>query len=89
MLSLAEIRKRITLSFNEDYNFIYNSCPAEVATKWELVELALDQLNEKERLLIELFYFQGYRDKDLLNHEWIGYSSIDSIKTQRYKCIGS
>jgi len=60
---------------------------SKLPPSWELVEMALDQISDRERQLIELSYFQGYKDKELIDHHQIDYSTIDSIKTQRYKCI--
>lgn len=55
--------------------------------RWDLVKKALDLLNPTERKLIDLFYFSGYKDKEILASNLMDYTSVDSIKSQRYKCI--
>lgn len=55
--------------------------------RWDLVKKAMDLLNPTERKLIDLFYLSGYKDKEILESNLMDYSSVDSIKTQRYKCI--
>jgi len=55
--------------------------------RWDLVKNALNLLNPTERRLIDLFYISGYRDKEILEQNLTDYTSIDSIKTQRYKSI--
>lgn len=63
------------------------SSQSEYSPQWELVEMGMIRLKERERKLIELTFFEGYKDKELLELNLVDYSSIDSIKSQRYKCI--
>lgn len=55
--------------------------------RWDLVKKAIDLLNPTERKIIDLFYLSGYKDKEILELNLLDYRSVDSIKTQRYKCI--
>lgn len=52
-----------------------------------LVEKQIRLLRPPERELIELTYFTGMSDKEIYENDLTIYSSIDSIKTQRYKII--
>ncbi len=53
----------------------------------EIVEIMLAHLNKKERYLIELFYYHGYSDKQILEKKLTDYSSKDVIKTLRCNAI--
>lgn len=94
MIKVAKYRATYYYRRNGRYNKLPHDIadvqePIETkyAPKWELIEQALLQLSDRERKLIELTFFEGYKDKEILDQKLVDYSTIDSIKTQRYKCI--
>lgn len=53
----------------------------------EIINIMLAHLTDEERLLIELFYFFNYSDKEVIEKELTHYKSKDVIKSLRYKAI--
>ena len=55
--------------------------------KWDLILTALQKLEPKYRRLIELTYIEGFSDREIKERQLSLFSTVDSIKTQRYKSI--
>lgn len=53
----------------------------------EFVQIMLAHLTKEERLLIELFYFEGYSDKQTIEMQVTHYKSKNVIKTLRNKAV--
>lgn len=53
----------------------------------EMINIMLSHLTDEERLLIELFYFFNYSDKEVIEKELTHYKSKDVIKSLRCKAI--
>jgi len=49
------------------------------------LDLILNKLSEKCRRIFELFYFRKVKMEDIARE--LNYSSVNSAKTQKYKCI--
>ena len=74
-----EWRDTLILS-NEDFNYDF-----EKEKKLTLIEKVLDSISEKCKSIFQLFYFQNKSMKSIA--EELNYSSVNSAKTQKYKCI--
>jgi len=70
-----------TLILSEE-DFMYN---AEKERQLVLIEKILEEISEKCKQLFNLFYFQKM-SMDLIAKK-LNYSSVNSAKTQKYKCI--
>ena len=82
------IRKKSKSQRLEDYmRFAENTEDTELPPAWEFVEMAMEQLNSSEKQLIQLTYFEGLKDKEIVDKNLTKYKNIDSLKSQRYKCI--
>ena len=57
----------------------------EKEEKLKLLEGVLTSITEKCKAIFELFYFQKWKMKDIA--EKLGYTSVNSAKTQKYKCV--
>lgn len=72
-----------TLILNhEDLNY-----DEEKEEKLQLLVQLLDQITEKCKAIIQLFYFERLSMKQIA--EQLNYSSVNSAKTQKYKCLES
>ncbi len=60
---------------------------AEDLNNWERVLFAMNKLKEEEKKLIELYYLEGYKDKEIYEKKVLPYGSVDSVKSQRFKAI--
>ena len=72
-----------TLILNEDdlgYDF-------DKEEKLNKLEALLEQITEKCKAIIKLFYFEKQTMKQIA--ERLGFSSVNSAKTQKYKCLES
>lgn len=65
-----------------DEDLEYNE---EKEAKLKMLESILATITEKCKAIFELFYFQKLKMKDIA--EKLGYSSVNSAKTQKYKCV--
>ncbi|MCT4582273.1 MAG: sigma-70 family RNA polymerase sigma factor [Flavobacteriales bacterium] len=76
-----ELEWRDTLILNhEDLNY-----DEEKEEKIQLLEKLLNQITEKCKAIIQLFYFEKLSMKQIA--ERLNYSSVNSAKTQKYKCL--
>ena len=57
--------------------------------RWDVVKRALSELPDAQRRLMELTYIEGYRDKEIIDAGLSEYTTISSLKSQRYKAIRS
>lgn len=51
----------------------------------QIVRKALEKLGEKCRELLKLFYFERCKNEEIMQR--LNYATIDSVKTQKYKCF--
>lgn len=58
---------------------------AERENRLKQVDLVLQQVDEKCRTIFRLFYFENQKMKTIA--ERLGYGSVGSVKTKKYKCI--
>jgi len=54
---------------------------------WDHVKRGLEELPASQRRLLELTYIEGYRDKEIIEAGLSEYSTISSLKSQRYKAL--
>ncbi len=54
---------------------------------WDYVKRGLEELPASQRRLLELTYIEGYRDKEIIDTGLSAYSTISSLKSQRYKAL--
>lgn len=57
----------------------------EKEAKIQLLEKLLDKITEKCKAIIKLFYFEKQSMKQIANQ--LNFSSVNSAKTQKYKCL--
>lgn len=57
----------------------------EIEAKENIVNAAIQKLNAECSKLLTMVYWQRIKYEDVF--ESLGYSSVDSIKTQKYKCF--
>jgi DNA-directed RNA polymerase specialized sigma24 family protein len=55
--------------------------------RWDKVELALEELKDNERSVIELTYIDGYKDQEIIDRQLSPYTNVNSLKSQRYKIV--
>ena len=53
----------------------------------KLLDQVLDQLGEPCRQIILLRYFEGIADEEAVSRQFVPFSSADSLKTKRSKCL--
>src|SRR5690606_7933943 len=66
---------------------IHVSEEKEENDRLRIVQKFMNLLRPQERGLIELTFFAGMSDKEIYEKDLCIYSSVDSIKTQRYKIV--
>ena len=54
---------------------------------WDKVVLAMEELKDNERSVIELTYMDGYRDQEIIDLQLSPYTNTNSLKSQRYKIV--
>jgi DNA-directed RNA polymerase specialized sigma24 family protein len=54
---------------------------------WEKVLKAMSLLREEEKKLIDLYYLQGYKDREIYEKNLLPYASAESVKSQRHKAM--
>jgi DNA-directed RNA polymerase specialized sigma24 family protein len=59
----------------------------EDSKNWEKVLKAMNLLREEEKKLIDLYYLQGYKDREIYEKNLLPYASAESVKSQRYKAM--
>jgi RNA polymerase sigma factor (sigma-70 family) len=70
--------------FNETEEQQWNDI-LELESRAKLAEQVLDKLGDRCRELLLLFYKAGIKLKDIASH--MGYSSENTAKNQKYKCL--
>lgn len=70
-------------------NDILANCNGELKAleDWDQVNAAIEKLPANQKLLIELTYFKNIPDETILSEKLTAYSSIESVRTQRYKAV--
>ncbi len=84
---LRKRRKNPEVEWRDSANFTdqdlgYNS---EKEEQLKLLETVLDSVSEKCKAIFELFYVKNLSMKVIA--EKLGFSSVNSAKTQKYKCV--
>lgn len=93
-LWLKELRKKRQSPLTNDDVSEYKDIIAEVdeleeelrfAKCLRLLDQLLDELNERERALIKLFYIEKKKDKEIA--EILGYKNANTVKVQRFRAF--
>lgn len=85
---INKLSNRKTIHITSDYSFTDDDESKnfdEEEARFSLVEKALDEIGEKCKSILNMFYINHNSMEEIA--ETMGFSSINSAKTQKYKCI--
>ena len=77
---------KVSISVPEHYDIGYEvDFDSNVSVISEIISTSIEGLSKNQRFIIEFMYFDEKSQKEIANE--LGFSSTDSIKTQKYKAI--
>lgn len=78
-------RQRMELDAEIDQNYAFLEYDSEKEEKLRILDTVLEKIQDRCKQLLRLFYFENKRMAEIA--ETMGFSSEQSAKTQKYKCI--